>query len=55
MKTLTRDELIQLGNPYIEYETKDGMLLRQVFLTEWARDVRKKELEAKGVKVKVIK
>ena len=50
----TREELIKEGNPYIEYTTKDGMTLRQVFLTEWARDIRKKELEAKGVKVKVL-
>jgi hypothetical protein len=50
----TREELIKEGKPYIEYSTKDGMLLRQVFLTERARDIRKRELEAQGVKVTVL-
>ena len=49
----TRDELIKEGMPYIEYEGKDGTLYMQVFLTERARDIRVKDLEAGGAKVTV--
>ena len=50
MKTKTQKELIEMGNPYIEYTSK-GVLYRQVFLTEQACQVRVKELEKAGCKV----
>lgn len=50
MRTKTRKELIENGNPYIEYTSK-GVLYRQIFITEEACRVRIKELEKAGCKV----
>ena len=50
MRTKMRKELIEIGNPYIEYTSK-GVLYCQVFISEEACRVRIKELEKAGCKV----
>jgi hypothetical protein len=50
VKTKTREQLINEGYPYISAEKGDEFFF-QVFLTEWACEVRMKELKEAGYKV----